>query len=238
MTHLRKNRGFTLIELLVVVAIIALLISILLPSLSKARDIARGVACLSNIRQINLASIMYTDENEGFYPTTNSYWTGMLYEGGYMPAREAFQCPDFENATGWYVDEFAIPANDPSNWAWRNVDYGANYHNITWRYHSDGLTTGSSVKKVSVMQPSETIFLTDSRLLGSQNGFYTVSDQYSAWAGSPDVRHNGAVNVGWIDGHGSAIQAEPSDLADTGRVYRTGMTLYSATDSNFWDIDD
>ena len=64
----RKNRGFTLIELLVVVAIIALLISILLPSLSTAREEAKGVACMANARQLTYAIAMYQQEENGSLP--------------------------------------------------------------------------------------------------------------------------------------------------------------------------
>jgi len=63
-----RKRAFTLVELLVVIGIIALLISILLPSLSKARESANRTACLSNIKQITLAFIMYTTENKGYFP--------------------------------------------------------------------------------------------------------------------------------------------------------------------------
>ena len=64
----RRGTAFTLIELLVVVAIIALLIAILLPSLGRAREKAKLTQCLSNLRQLGLASFMYQGENNGYFP--------------------------------------------------------------------------------------------------------------------------------------------------------------------------
>jgi len=68
--HTLRRKGFTLVELLVVIGIIALLISILLPSLNRARETANRVKCGSNMRQIGQAILLYANENKGNYPRT------------------------------------------------------------------------------------------------------------------------------------------------------------------------
>ena len=60
-----KQRGFTLIELLVVIAIIAILMAILMPALSRARELGKRAVCLNNLKELQLGWIMYTDDNDG-----------------------------------------------------------------------------------------------------------------------------------------------------------------------------
>jgi len=67
---MHNGRGFTLIELLVVISIIALLVSILLPTLYKAKEQARSVICRSNLHQYGLAMRMYLDDNKYYFPDT------------------------------------------------------------------------------------------------------------------------------------------------------------------------
>ncbi|NLX07931.1 MAG: prepilin-type N-terminal cleavage/methylation domain-containing protein [Phycisphaerae bacterium] len=90
-----KNRpsGFTLIELLVVVAIIAVLVSILLPSLQKAREMAQIGVCLSNLRGIGAAMAIYAGDNHGHPPVAwdgSRTWSRRMLDDGY---RAAFRCP-------------------------------------------------------------------------------------------------------------------------------------------------
>jgi len=92
-----RRGGFTLIELLVVIAIIAILAAMLLPALAKAKVRAQGISCLSNMRQLQFASILYAGENADQFPGNSVDNAGITYTGG-TPA-----------VPNWVAGSFATP---------------------------------------------------------------------------------------------------------------------------------
>ncbi|MBV9471283.1 MAG: DUF1559 domain-containing protein [Abitibacteriaceae bacterium] len=111
-----QQRGFTLIELLVVIAIIAILAAILFPAFARARENARRTACASNMKQIGLGILQYTQDNDERYPpfsqgTGNAGFQG--FGGGdgarwadeiypYIKSSQVFDCPSADQTTKIY----------------------------------------------------------------------------------------------------------------------------------------
>lgn len=112
---IRLFKGFTLIELLVVISIIALLIALLLPTLKAAKAATQNAICLSNLKQIGMASEIYADDYERLAPYGNGgthylQWPLVLRDGGYLPL-QAYDCPS-EDQMGSATDVSSGPVNN------------------------------------------------------------------------------------------------------------------------------
>ncbi len=113
--NIRTHRGFTLIELLVVIAIIATLAAMLLPVLAKAKSRSYAIACLNNLKQIGLASRMYSDDNADALPRTShqgASWVSTLQP--YCAGTNLWRCQRDPNRTRLYsyaLNDYLLPSS-------------------------------------------------------------------------------------------------------------------------------
>jgi prepilin-type N-terminal cleavage/methylation domain-containing protein/prepilin-type processing-associated H-X9-DG protein len=113
---MKISRGFTLIELLVVIAIIAILAAILFPVFAQAREKARQISCLSNLKQLGLADMQYTQDYDEAGPNGNYFygapggWASEIYP--YVKSAAVYRCPDDPTSSdGQNISSYAINAN-------------------------------------------------------------------------------------------------------------------------------
>lgn len=210
--NVKSKKGFTLIELLVVIAIIALLLAILLPSLSMAKDHAKKIGCASNLRTLALAVIFYCDDNDGRTPSATNSWSGGVgwcgQTGRYgMDIDE--QIRNLRKGQLWsYVEThkgWRCPA-DPIKDQLRSYCMAAQW----WgRYTKDDDSIpvlGANKPGVAFRRRSE-IKNASGRFLFVDNLGYNA-DAYSAihynqprWWNIPNFRHRGGSVNGFADGH-------------------------------------
>ena len=193
---MRKLQGFTLIELLVVIAIIAILAAILFPVFARAREKARQTNCLSSIKQIGTASMMYVQDYDEMFPGHTSGpdpsydWPIALLP--YTKNAQLFRCPS------------ASPA--PTHMLVSGVPlcYGFNCY-----YHS-------YQNLAYVQDTAGTILAADSNGDNRIGPDYAVREARVSGCGHQLVaRHNATVNCTFSDGHSKAMKQETIERNDT-----------------------
>jgi prepilin-type N-terminal cleavage/methylation domain-containing protein/prepilin-type processing-associated H-X9-DG protein len=197
------KRAFTLIELLVVIAIIAILAAILFPVFARAREKARQTSCLSNMKQMGTASMMYVQDYDerfplSYYQTVNAagqpcYFTFLAAVEPYVKNRQIYQCPSEPKAMD--IDagfrSLGVPGGECGAFTWASYNFNYALTNI-----------GAAI--ASIEFPAETALASDGNLALPGNCGFGLFD-------SPvQARHNDIVNACYADGHAKTFTAKLS----------------------------
>jgi prepilin-type processing-associated H-X9-DG protein/prepilin-type N-terminal cleavage/methylation domain-containing protein len=232
MSNTHRSKAFTLVELLVVIGIIALLISLLLPALNKARTAAVLTQCLSNHRQMMFAYTQYATDNSGYVvpqyangtvPVSGAYpWYTYRFLGKYLggsrePKAGEASTKNFSIAT-------VCPLIGNLNFDKLGTGYVSCYDSKMIRVASGS----TQLKYARIKNPSHQIIFVDVKLDPSGQcyffeQYYVGEDTPHSWSGSGrvvDYRHGGRTSVSFADGH-----AEPflSKGGINGTGFKTGL---------------
>jgi prepilin-type N-terminal cleavage/methylation domain-containing protein/prepilin-type processing-associated H-X9-DG protein len=224
----KKFTFFTLIELLVVIAIIAILAAMLLPALSKARERAKSISCLSNLKQLGMAGTIYLSDNDHWINagSGNSSWS-------YLMAKDDYSFGGLNIATTESV--FYCPATDgpfrhPGTLLYMFATYAGSELTMVPEAAGTLCLIGSYwhyyVTLEKIPRPSAVPMFFDTTGIPTEAAWHT-SNSYSQWGGWETyptysvmraLHHGDAVNMAFFDGHAAATH--PKELADVARESR------------------
>jgi prepilin-type N-terminal cleavage/methylation domain-containing protein/prepilin-type processing-associated H-X9-DG protein len=251
------RRGFTLIELLVVIAIIAILASLLLPSLSRAKSKAQAVACLNNLKQLQLGWIMYVDDNnDSLVPNnppnhpvnTNSWALGDILYGNPDGTNISYLMGQRTGSLAPYVKTHLV-FKCPADRSTTTLTDGKSYPRVR-TYSMNGfmgtraLDNGGTAADVTFLRRHELakarrseliVFMDEHEDSLSRCIFYLARDEYrQVWSRLPASRHANSGVMSYTDGHAEIHHWRDDRTLVPVKGLRQGGTAFVATGSRDW----
>jgi prepilin-type N-terminal cleavage/methylation domain-containing protein/prepilin-type processing-associated H-X9-DG protein len=247
------KKAFTLIELLVVISIIAILMGVLMPALSKAKKSAKSVVCGSNLKQISIGMYTYLQDNDNtfmFYygdeKNKKGWYTRLIVDDkvwssnttAYISGYEVLFCPaqtlvkpitKREQAEFTNLREYAIEKG--------HLGYAMSM-GMTFDYAITGYPQVPA-KLQNIKQGAKTILIAEAQTIRAEDkavqGIFYLHPYPNPFpnVGQLSNRHEGSCNVIWVDGHISTTKAP--DPKDAATLYnQEALTSYSMS-NNYWD---
>jgi len=254
---MKQKTAFTLIELLVVIGIMSLLMGILIPTLSSAKQHSQSFVCLNNLRQMVIAVTMYADNNDSYFPmayitekngsTRKSIaWDftnvddagkkytepGLLWQG--QMVEKIQQCPSFKDNATWM--------NDP----YTGYNYNTSYIGGNCAV-KDGVvlrnTVTMSARSTNIRKPESCAIFGDGQWKDGANKFMRSpfpgphDGGFSGnWAGTQGYRHSGKTNVAWCDGSARSVKGRFTETGSPEENNIAEGTGFLSPDNSAYDL--